>query len=209
LNADEISGEATICLQEWFQTGRAIHDGKSLPSSSEAPAQTQLHPAHPLAALGGGPSASRPAFKPPGRAPVIPVRKPASAQNRPTTGQAISQPVKLPPTFKDLKITATDPVCVIKYFARKLILQYTAPAYLDRTGQTCLPLSFQDLANGGLPTTPPKFDLIVCSFALHLVPSPSELFALLYALSERADWLVIIAPHKKPEVGLIRSGRGC
>jgi len=43
-------------------------------------------------------------------------------------------------------------------------------------------------------------EMIVCSFALHLIETPSELFALLYGLSHRARWLVVLAPHKRPEV---------
>jgi hypothetical protein len=43
-------------------------------------------------------------------------------------------------------------------------------------------------------------DMVVCSFALHLLESPSELFALLWELSTKARWLVILAPHKRPAV---------
>jgi hypothetical protein len=46
-------------------------------------------------------------------------------------------------------------------------------------------------------------DMVICSFALHLI-SPSELFALLWQLSTKATWLIILAPHKKPEVGSVR-----
>jgi len=42
--------------------------------------------------------------------------------------------------------------------------------------------------------------MVICSFALHLVESPSELFALLQELSTKALWLVVLAPHKKPEI---------
>lgn len=42
--------------------------------------------------------------------------------------------------------------------------------------------------------------MVVCSFALHLVESSSELFALLRELSTKALWLVVLAPHKRPEV---------
>lgn len=45
-----------------------------------------------------------------------------------------------------------------------------------------------------------RIDMVVCSFALHLVESSSELFALLRELSTKALWLVVLAPHKKPEV---------
>lgn len=42
--------------------------------------------------------------------------------------------------------------------------------------------------------------MVICSFALHLIESPSELFALLWELSTKSRWLIILAPHKKPEV---------
>jgi hypothetical protein len=44
------------------------------------------------------------------------------------------------------------------------------------------------------------YDLVICSFALHLLTEPSELFALLYELSTKCRWLAVVAPHKKPEV---------
>lgn len=52
-------------------------------------------------------------------------------------------------------------------------------------------------------------DMVICSFALHLVDSPSQLFALLWELSTKARWLIVISPHKKPEVRVdtIRSRR--
>ena len=70
-------------------------------------------------------------------------------------------------------------------------------------------------------------EMVICSFALHLVEKPSELFALLWELrcvsytsgvglalrvkvltaacSTKARWLVILAPHKRPEVRVISS----
>jgi len=70
----------------------------------------------------------------------------------------------------------------------------------------CHGLSFADLANGDIPpgaatTERPIWDIAFCSFALHLVPSSGELFNLLYELSSKVEWLIVIAPHKKPEVG--------
>ncbi|KAK4046208.1 hypothetical protein OIV83_006240 [Microbotryomycetes sp. JL201] len=44
------------------------------------------------------------------------------------------------------------------------------------------------------------FDIVIVSFALHLVESSSELWALLTMLARRAKWLVVIAPHKKPDI---------
>jgi hypothetical protein len=83
--------------------------------------------------------------------------------------------------------------------------QYTSPAYSARTSRTCHPLSFSDLADGQLPSQSDSedviiYDLIICSFALHLLTEPSELFALLYELSTKCRWLAVIAPHKKPEI---------
>jgi len=55
--------------------------------------------------------------------------------------------------------------------------------------------------NTGDPVDKPIIiDMVVCSFALHLVQSPSELFSLLWELSTKASWLVVLAPHKKPQV---------
>ncbi|KAK4703780.1 hypothetical protein P7C70_g2435, partial [Phenoliferia sp. Uapishka_3] len=111
----------------------------------------------------------------------------------------------------DLSITASDP--------------FTSPGYIARTGLPCLELSFADVAAGKLPSppqppallksesqaesesgspdVPPQevlYDIVVISFALHLVESTSELWALLTELSKRAKWLVVTAPHKKPEI---------
>lgn len=44
-----------------------------------------------------------------------------------------------------------------------------------------------------------NIDIVICSFALHLIESPSELFSLLWELSTKVKWLVVLAPHKKPE----------
>ncbi|KAM6494129.1 hypothetical protein JOM56_010490 [Amanita muscaria] len=91
---------------------------------------------------------------------------------------------------------------------------YTSEAFAERTGLACDMISFKDVAEGCLPCTVTdlsrqggqadredmEIEMVVCSFALHLIESSSELFALLWQLSTRARWLVVIAPHKKPEV---------
>ncbi|KAF8073665.1 hypothetical protein FPV67DRAFT_1409893 [Lyophyllum atratum] len=107
-----------------------------------------------------------------------------------------------PPISSDLarpKILAADP--------------FTSVAYHDRTSLPCSALSFKDISEGSLPPispgtsglgapsqTCPIIDLVLCSFALHLVETPSELFSLLWELSSKVRWLVILAPHKKPEI---------
>ncbi|KAI0086570.1 hypothetical protein BDY19DRAFT_960585 [Irpex rosettiformis] len=99
---------------------------------------------------------------------------------------------------------------------------YTSSAFHARTGlYNCSELSFRDIAEGSLPQSPlsslppstdapksPKgtqkstgtIEMTVCSFALHLIESPSELFALLWELSTKCRWLIVLAPHKKPEI---------
>jgi len=100
---------------------------------------------------------------------------------------------------------------------------YTSEAYKARTGLPCEAFSFKDISLGqfpgyshySVPTSPEEqldaeeetpqqkstlYDVVICSFALHLLESPSEIWALLTALSQQAKWLVILEPHKKPEV---------
>ncbi|TFK19999.1 hypothetical protein FA15DRAFT_600495 [Coprinopsis marcescibilis] len=116
-------------------------------------------------------------------------------------------------TFPEPLVMASDP--------------FTSQAFMDRTGYSCAKLSFEDISEGtwpgkatnistdiqrDLPTEEeinseesegfhgPLVQMVVCSFAMHLIQEPSELFSLLFQLSSRALWLVILAPHKKPEI---------
>ncbi|KAI6039675.1 hypothetical protein EDC04DRAFT_2568161 [Pisolithus marmoratus] len=102
----------------------------------------------------------------------------------------------------DMHVMAADP--------------YTAEAYVERTMLPCAPLTFTEIAQGALPpvissfvslcdasnsqASALKMDMTICSFALHLVESPSELFVLLWELSINARWLIVLSPHKKPEI---------
>ncbi len=74
---------------------------------------------------------------------------------------------------------------------------YTGAAYLARTGQAAEPLSFEQIAEGALAGR--SYALIVCSFAMHLLPA-SRLPALLFRLAELAPRLLILTPHKRPEL---------
>lgn len=74
---------------------------------------------------------------------------------------------------------------------------YTYNAYLKRTGQQAETYTFEEIASGVLADR--DYSLIVCSFALHLVTG-SRLPLLLYQLSLIADTMVIITPHKRPEL---------
>lgn len=73
---------------------------------------------------------------------------------------------------------------------------YTGEAYTERTGQPCHSLSFADIAMHGFDA---HYSVIVCSYALHLCPK-SRLPGLLWQLSQASDTLVVITPHKKPEI---------
>lgn len=75
---------------------------------------------------------------------------------------------------------------------------FTGDAYLRRTGQRAESLLFEDVAQGALDDR--EYSLIVCSFALHLIES-SRLPALMYRLCAIAPRLLIITPHKRPQLG--------
>ncbi|HBQ98544.1 MULTISPECIES: class I SAM-dependent methyltransferase [unclassified Roseofilum] len=74
---------------------------------------------------------------------------------------------------------------------------YTQEAYLGRTGQMAEGYRFEDIEQGVLWGR--EYGLIVCSFALHLVER-SRLPALVYQLSWIGDRLMVITPHKRPEI---------
>lgn len=74
---------------------------------------------------------------------------------------------------------------------------YTYAAYLERTGQPAEPISFEQVAAGALAGR--RYDLIVCSFALHLA-EPSRLPALAIQLSLLAGRLLVLTPHKRPQI---------
>jgi Methyltransferase domain len=74
---------------------------------------------------------------------------------------------------------------------------YTGAAYLARTGQTAAALRFEDIAVGALQGQ--QYTLMVCSFALHLLPV-SWLPAVLAQLRENAACLLLLTPHKRPVI---------
>lgn len=74
---------------------------------------------------------------------------------------------------------------------------YTAPAYKKNTGKDCLVYGFKDIVQGALQNK--KYHTIICSFAMHLCDE-SLLNNLLYQLSLISNTLIIITPHKRPEI---------
>ncbi len=77
---------------------------------------------------------------------------------------------------------------------------FTYRLFEQKTGLPCLQLSFKDVVRQGLPG---QYSVIVSSFALHLCPL-KELFPLSWNLLQAAPLLVIITPHKRPELEKIQ-----
>jgi len=73
---------------------------------------------------------------------------------------------------------------------------FTGDAYSRNFGIQCLPISFMDVIRGHLKA---DFSSIICSFALHLCPE-KQLFPLVHALLGCAPQLVVITPHKRPDL---------
>ena len=78
---------------------------------------------------------------------------------------------------------------------------FTYRNYQARTGKPVQKYSFEDIAAGALTRGEEnrKYSLIICSFALHLVPI-SRLPLLLYQLGLLSTHLLVITPHKRPEI---------
>jgi hypothetical protein len=74
---------------------------------------------------------------------------------------------------------------------------FTGDAYAARTGSRCETFTFEAIAAGALRGR--SYSLIVCSFAMHLVEE-SRLPALAWALAEIAPHLLILTPHKRPNL---------
>ena len=74
---------------------------------------------------------------------------------------------------------------------------YTAEAYQARTGRQAELLTFEQIAEGALEDR--RYSLIVCSYALHLLPV-SCLPVVTYQLQRLAPTLIILTPHKRPQL---------
>jgi hypothetical protein len=74
---------------------------------------------------------------------------------------------------------------------------YTYAAYEKRTGQVAERFTFEEIAASVLLGR--NYSLIVCSFALHLVEE-SWLPLLCYQLGLISDSLIVITPHKRPQL---------
>jgi len=73
---------------------------------------------------------------------------------------------------------------------------FTFDLYERQTGCRCLRFSFKDVIRGA---DLGHYSLIISSFALHLCPE-KDLFPLTWNLFQAAPVLVVITPHKRPEL---------
>ena len=76
---------------------------------------------------------------------------------------------------------------------------YTSNAFQERTGSECLSFSFKDIETGCFGDQ--TFDMIVSSFALHLLDK-SELFGLCSQIAFLSPSLIVLTPHKRPEIAI-------
>ena len=74
---------------------------------------------------------------------------------------------------------------------------YTGEAYRTRVGRACESYSFADVANGALDGR--TYSGVVCSYAFHLC-EPSWMPLVCHALASVSPSLVIVTPHKRPEI---------
>lgn len=74
---------------------------------------------------------------------------------------------------------------------------FTYEAYKKETGNECIQMTFKDIVCGSLVHK--RYDTIFCSYAMHLCEE-SMLNSLLYNISLICDTLVIITPHKRPNL---------
>jgi len=73
---------------------------------------------------------------------------------------------------------------------------FTHALFETKTGFSCLKLAFKDVIRAGMPG---QYSLIISSFALHLCPL-KDLFSLTWNLLQAAPLLVVVTPHKRPEL---------
>ena len=102
-------------------------------------------------------------------------------------------------TVLDLACGSGEITSQILYYTKNVVGvdPYTFDAYYNRIGKYPLLYSFEDIANGIMKDH--HFDIIICSFALHLIEK-SRLPGVCYALSQISDKLLIITPNKKPTI---------
>jgi hypothetical protein len=77
---------------------------------------------------------------------------------------------------------------------------FTQKAYLERMQKPCLEFSFEEVIQGKLAGK--QYTSIICSFAMHLCPQ-KQLYPLVQQLLSCSPQLIIITPHKRPDLSLM------
>ena len=73
---------------------------------------------------------------------------------------------------------------------------YTFKSYIKKLKAPCFQWSFKDIIKGQLTG---KYSSIICSFAMHLCPE-KQLYPLTHQIFQHCNQLVIITPHKRPQL---------
>jgi hypothetical protein len=78
---------------------------------------------------------------------------------------------------------------------------FTYKLYEKNTGCPCLPFDFEDVIKGKLykKLAGDSFTSVISSFGMHLCPE-KQLFPLVYQLFALSENIVIITPHKRPQL---------
>ena len=74
---------------------------------------------------------------------------------------------------------------------------FLANEYEKEVDKNCMSMTFDDISNGYLKYK--AYSLIICSYALHLLDY-SKLPRFLWAMTEITNDLLVIGPHKRPEI---------
>ena len=75
---------------------------------------------------------------------------------------------------------------------------FTFEAFEEVCGKPAFKWSFEEISEGILDASK-GYDLCICSFALHLLDT-SKLFGCCYQLALKCKYLLILSPHKRPEL---------
>ncbi|KAI8986081.1 hypothetical protein BD414DRAFT_48817 [Trametes punicea] len=173
------SGEATVAVLEWWRAGREAYKTRQGDDDSDTDMRARPH-------------SSAKARMPPPIAQDMPV--PCILAADPYTSQAFHTRTGLyahPLSFRDIAEGKLPEVASKPVGAPKS----------NNPSQTSSPEnSLCGHSDASSRSESPIIEMVICSFALHLIEKSSELFALLWELSTKARWLVILAPHKRPEI---------
>ncbi|CAE6412112.1 unnamed protein product [Rhizoctonia solani] len=207
INVFMTNGEVTVALQEWW----------SACQNQSQPAPSTSNPIVPR------PPVPRPVVSP--SRPVVSPPRPAVSPPTPIARPAVSRPQapafpRIDPTEPPLRIVATDPYTSDAYRARTGLpciatsfhdvavdgLPDASKALMSDQGDESTTKVDKESENQveaehvSHPEDREVYDLVICSFALHLLTTPGSLYELLSTLSYGARWLVVLEPHKKPEI---------